>query len=225
MATRRFKAKGNAMISGRWRAMMGLGVLVLAMISTGCGPEMQRLRDERNALFAQNQEAQNIIDDLRRALDALNQENAALRSDLAGGVQVSDNGTAFDDVSGGVEVFQGAGTITVRVPGDLLFSSGKITLNAAAKKTLAQISAIIESEYPGRRVRVEGYTDTDPIKKSKWTDNLELSLQRSAAVYRYLDEQGLPAELMYAAGFGSNKPRETKKLSRRVEIVVLLNEQ
>lgn len=213
------------MISGQWRMLTGVGVIVLAMISTGCGPEMQRLRDERDALFAQNNEAQNVIDDLRRAIDALNQENAALRADMSRGGPVVDDGTAFDGVSGGVEVFQGAGTITVRVPGDLLFASGKVELNAASKKTLSEIATIIEAEYPGRRVRVEGYTDTDPIKKSSWKDNLELSLQRSAAVYRYLDEQGLPAELMYAAGFGANKPRETKQLSRRVEIVVLLNEE
>ncbi|MEM1107470.1 MAG: OmpA family protein [Planctomycetota bacterium] len=209
------------MIGQQTTKLLGLGLLVFAVISTGCGPEMQRLRDERNALFSQNQEAQDLIDDLRRANDALNNENAALRNDLAGAsVAVDDN--AFAGVGGGVTASATDQAVTVSVPGDLLFAPGKVALNNASKSTLASIASIIEAEYPGRRVRVEGYTDTDPIKKSGWTDNLQLSLERSAAVYRFLEEQGLPAELMYAAGFGAQKPKETKKLSRRVEIVVIL---
>ncbi len=211
------------MIGRQHRAIFGLGVLALALLAGGCGPEMSRLRQERDALFAQNQEAQNLIDDLRRANDALRMESDTLRTDMAGGVP-ADRTNQFENIPD-VDVVQGANTIAVRVPGDLLFAAGKAELNAAAKSTLSQIASIISSEYPGRRVRVEGYTDTDPISKSNWQDNLELSLQRSAAVYRYLQEQGLPPELMYASGFGSQKARESKQLSRRVEIVVLLSEE
>ena len=209
------------MIGHRTRTVFGLGVLVFALVAGGCGPELNRLRDERDALFAQNQEAQNLIDDLRRANDALNIENSTLLNDLAGNTAPVDQG-AFDRVQGGVEATYSANAVAVSVPGDLLFAPGKVSLNTASKQTLAQIASIIETEYPGRRVRVEGYTDTDPIKKSKWVDNLQLSMERSAAVYRYLESQGLPAELMYASGFGAQKAKETKKLSRRVEIVVLL---
>lgn len=209
------------MIGQRTSKLFGLGLIVFALVATGCGPETKRLRDERNALFSQNQEAQNLIDDLRRANDALNMENAALRNDMAGAGPTIDQ-TAFDDVGGGVTATANANAVTVSVPGDLLFAPGKVALNNASKSTLSQIASIIETEYPGKRIRVEGYTDTDPIVKSGWVDNLQLSLERSAAVYRHLEEQGLPAELMYAAGFGAQKAKESKKLSRRVEIVVLL---
>ncbi len=123
-----------------------------------------------------------------------------------------------------METTIGANSISVSVPGDLLFAPGKVELSSGSKQTLAEIAAIIQAEYPGRRVRVEGYTDTDPIRKSSWQDNLQLSMERSAAVYRYLDERGIEPELMYAAGFGSQKSRETKEMSRRVEIVVLLGD-
>ncbi|MEO1237070.1 MAG: OmpA family protein [Planctomycetota bacterium] len=208
----------------RTRTIFGLGLVGLALVATGCGPEFNRLRDERNALFTQNEEAQDLIDDLRRANDALNQENQTLRADLAGGGTPVVTDDPFGDVSGGVTTTIGANSVTVSVPGDLLFAPGKAALTNASRTTLSEIAAVIETEYPGRRVRVEGYTDTDPISKSNWEDNLELSLQRSAAVYRYLEEQGLPAELMYAAGFGAQRAKETKQLSRRVEIVVLLGE-
>lgn len=209
------------MIGQQTSKYFGLGLLVFALVATGCGPEMKRLRDERNALFSQNQEAQDLIDDLRRANDALNMENSTLRSDLSGAIVVTDQ-TAFDNVGGGVTATATDQAVTVSVPGDLLFAPGKVAVNDKSKSTLASIASIIESEYPGRRIRVEGYTDTDPIKKSGWVDNLQLSLERSAAVYRYLEDQGLPAELMYAAGFGAQKPKETKQVSRRVEIVVIL---
>lgn len=209
------------MIGQQTSKYFGLGLLVFALVATGCGPEMKRLRDERNALFSQNQEAQDLIDDLRRANDALNMENSTLRSDLSGAIVVTDQ-TAFDNVGGGVTATATDQAVTVSVPGDLLFAPGKVAVNDQSKSTLASIASIIESEYPGRRIRVEGYTDTDPIKKSGWVDNLQLSLERSAAVYRYLEDQGLPAELMYAAGFGAQKPKETKQNSRRVEIVVIL---
>lgn len=209
------------MIGQQSSKFLGLGLLVFAIIATGCGPELKRLRDERNALFSQNQEAQDLIDDLRRANDALNMENSTLRTDISGGGVVVDE-TAFDNVGGGVTATATDQAVTVSVPGDLLFAPGKVALNTASQSTLSSIASIIESEYPGRRIRVEGYTDTDPIKKSGWVDNLQLSLERSAAVYRYLEEQGLPAELMYASGFGAQKSKETKKLSRRVEIVVIL---
>ncbi len=45
--------------------------------------EWQRLRSERDALFVQNQEAQAIIDDLRRSLDVLREEQRQLRAELA----------------------------------------------------------------------------------------------------------------------------------------------
>ena len=193
----------------------------VALVSVGCGPEKARLRSERDALFAQNLEAQQTIEDLRRSIDALNTENATLRSDLASGGPPELDTTGFEGVQD-VTVTQSAGKITLNVPGDLLFAPGKVQLTDPSKKTLSQIAGIINAEYPGRRIRVEGYTDTDPITKSKWADNLQLSMERSASVYRFLEGQNVEPELMYASGFGSQSPKETKKLSRRVEIVVLL---
>ena len=110
------------------------------------------------------------------------------------------------------------------MPGDILFDSGKVDLKGSAKSTLNQIAGVIRSEYSGNTVRVEGYTDSDPIRKSKWKDNLELSLQRAAAVHRQLQSQGIAAENMYAAGFGEARQRGSKDKSRRVEIVVVLQE-
>ncbi len=131
--------------------------------------------------------------------------------------------TGFEQI-GGISVERGArGEVTVRVPGDVLFASGQVSLKSAAKNTLGQIASVLKSQYTGRTVRVEGYTDTDPIKKSKWKDNEELSTQRALAVERYLASRGVDADRMYSAGFGASKPMSSKAKSRRVEIVVIMN--
>jgi len=103
-----------------------------------------------------------------------------------------------------------------------LFASGKVELRAEAKKTLTEIANVIKREYSGKRIRIEGYTDTDPIKRSGWKDNLQLSAERAGAVHRHLQEQGVPGESMDLVGRGQWHPRDSKSRSRRVEIVVVV---
>ena len=113
------------------------------------------------------------------------------------------------------------GELTVNLPSDVLFASGKTDLKPSAKATLDKIVAALKKDYAGKKVRVEGHTDRDPIAKSKWQDNLELSLQRSAAVARYLAGKGIDSKNISATGFGDTHPKSTKASSRRVEIVVV----
>lgn len=213
-------------------------VLLLALIaltSVGC----QRSVAERNALMDQNREAQAEIDRLRMANDSLVNdlgaanaeisrllaENASLRAakPQPGPTTNAPRDTGFEGIDD-VTSERSGNTVTVRVASDILFSSGKVDLKSTAKRTLADVSRVLKSEYGSKTIRVEGYTDTDPIKKSGWKDNLELSLQRSAAVHRYLQQQGIDAERMYAAGFGATNTLGSKAASRRVEIVVVLSE-
>jgi chemotaxis protein MotB len=76
------------------------------------------------------------------------------------------------------------------------------------------------------RVSIVGHTDSDPIKKSKWADNWELSSQRSLSVLRYLIKRGIPEDLIEAAGRGASQPvadnssSSGKAQNRRVEVVV-----
>lgn len=221
------------MLTVRTRRILGLLALVVSLAGmTGC--QTDRLKQERNALWVQNQELQDELNRARAALDAceadrgdllaqLDQARAAAAAQPAAPAPAAPAQTGFSGIEG-VETVRGAGTIGVRVPGDVLFAPGKASLKASSQNTLAKIARVIKSEYPGKTVRVEGYTDTDPIRKSKWTDNLELSLHRAAAVERYLTKQGIHADATYSAGFGESKAQSSKAQSRRVEIVVLLQE-
>ncbi|MHC4931437.1 MAG: OmpA/MotB family protein, partial [Planctomycetota bacterium] len=78
-----------------------------------------------------------------------------------------------------------------------------------------------------RAVRVEGHTDSDPIRKSGWKSNEALSLARAEMVRKYLVDRGIEKSLLQVKGFGAsepvvpNKTDEGKARNRRVEIVVL----
>ena len=116
-----------------------------------------------------------------------------------------------------------AGTVTVRVPGDVLFDPGQATVRTAAKTTLDKVAAALTKDYPGKQIRVEGHTDADPIRVSKWKSNQELSEARAKAVRDYLAQKGVDTHSLSTRGFAAEKPRSTtdKALNRRVEIVVV----
>ena len=194
-----------------------------------------RTAQERDALYVQNQELQEELSRSRAALDATEGDRGALLSEMdrlqqelaaartappPESVAPIAANTGFEGIAG-VDIEETSSAVTVRVPGDVLFASGKAELKSSARSTLSQIAEVVQREYPTQTIRVEGYTDSDPIQKSEWTDNLELSLARAAAVERYLQEQGVEEDRMYAAGFGAANPRPTKAQSRRVEIVVV----
>ena len=215
--------------------------LLIAAVSltifTGCD---NKLKQENDALKLQNQELQEELDAARRAQDAASvdrdrwmRESQRLQNELATrSTQVFVEPapvapasqpmaeTGFEAIEG-IETIRAGGTVKVRIPGDVLFSSGKVDLKSASKSTLNEIAQVIQLDYPAQTIRVEGYTDSDPIRKSKWKDNLELSLQRAAAVERYLETRGISGDRIYSAGFGDADPRATKAQSRRVEIVVI----
>jgi flagellar motor protein MotB len=124
----------------------------------------------------------------------------------------------------GIEVVRDdrAGTVTVRVPGDVLFDAGKATLKDSSRSTLNKIASALKKDYSGKRVFVVGHTDSDPITKTKgiWEDNLDLSAARARAVNKYLIDQGVSPKLLGAQAMADTQPRQNKAQSRRVEIVV-----
>jgi chemotaxis protein MotB len=107
--------------------------------------------------------------------------------------------------------------------GDMLTGTSKITLTAAGKKRVAEVAKAIKGQYAGHTVRVCGNTDSDPIHKSHWQDNLELSCQRAMVVARELAAAGVPAKNIEVVGLGQYHPvsDKDKAKNRRVVIEVL----
>ena len=177
-------------------AALGCGLALLAAV--GCRPgakdlQLQQLQEENNKL---QQEKANLLAQLRQCMSERDQLRSQL-ADLQGGK---------GPVARRGEWVEGKNIAWATVAEDILFASGKADLKSSARAKLDQLVADIRERYPHREIFVVGHTDTDPIKYSKWKDNLELSVQRGAAVFREFQRLGLEPVHMIAAGQGEWNP-------------------
>lgn len=224
-----------------WSGLVLAAVALSATLMGGC--QNQKVKDY-DRLVTENEELRGQVDSMNAQLasetaacsqiqaDNLEMARALedMRSQLQGrtsGMQTStltlpaDNMTGFSGDFGGATVTQRGSDVVVEVAGDVLFDSGSATLKSTSRQTLDRIAQTINARYSNNLVRVEGHTDSDPIRKSKWESNEALSYARAAAVQQHLISRGVPTSRLQVAAFGSSRPKSTKQASRRVEIVVL----
>jgi outer membrane protein OmpA-like peptidoglycan-associated protein len=210
-------------ISWNARGIVALGCL-LAM---GC---QNSLMDQDRALRAQNVELQSQLDEANRKLrdvpppapPVMAEAQPSMPPPAPVAVAPAPAAPVKPDL-GSLVVTEdtAAGTTTVSLPGDVFFDSGKNVIKDSAKGSLSKVAVALKKEYSGKPVRIEGYTDSDPILHSHWKSNDELSNARAAAVRDYLVAHGVSAERVTTLGYGDAKPKATKALSRRVEVVVI----
>ncbi len=106
------------------------------------------------------------------------------------------------------------------------FPSGEDTINPAAYDSLAKVAAAI-TKIPNP-VRLEGHTDSRPIRNSRFKSNWELSAARAIATLEFLTkQQNIPAARFSVAGYAETAPlapndtEEGRARNRRVDIVIL----
>jgi outer membrane protein OmpA-like peptidoglycan-associated protein len=104
---------------------------------------------------------------------------------------------------------------------DVLFETGKSSLNPGAREKLAKVAGILVS-YPSLAIEVGGYTDNvggDAM-------NQKLSEDRAGSVRDYLVKQGVATASVSAKGYGdaspvaSNDNASGRQENRRVEMLV-----
>lgn len=109
------------------------------------------------------------------------------------------------------------------------FRAGSATLasNPSAVKAIVGLGKLIVQAYPGSTVAIEGHTDADPIRKSKWESNEALSLARADEVKKLLRQSGVTDGRVAAVGMGARQPvakgatDRAKAQNRRVEIYII----
>jgi len=183
--------------------------------------ENTNLRDRIATLQTNLEQAREANEAYETQNAELRRENEELASRPASGA--SGPSTGFEDIEGVESGRRAAGEVVVNVASDILFNSGSAELRAGAKATLDRVAGVLASQYASNEIRVEGYTDTDPLvkTKAKWGTNENLSFARAHAVEQYLIRKGVDNNRIYSAAFGPSKPKGSKKDSRRVEIVIL----
>jgi chemotaxis protein MotB len=119
--------------------------------------------------------------------------------------------------------------LLVNFQDNILFDSGKATLKEKAFVILSALGDILkQEEVRGRKVQVEGHTDTVPVSKNvQYPSNWELSTARASGVIRYLIAEQVEPQRFVAVGFADTRQRveETEQrrglsVNRRVSLLV-----
>ncbi len=110
-----------------------------------------------------------------------------------------------------------------------LFAPASAYLDSSARKLLDKVGVLICKKFVLHSMRVEGHTDSDPIRTEKFPSNWELSSARASSVVRYMiDRFKFSPSLFSAIGYADTRPLETAispkdPANRRVEILVMKN--
>ena len=221
---------------------LGMLLVVILLIAAGCCTEHEQriagLQNQYNDLSIQNRDLRTQFaqvktheTELLSQLDAKdlqlasrNEEISRINTALA---QKTPAAHEIERSAGGWDIGKFADRITVG--SDILFPSGRANLTPKGKRTLSKIVRDLQNAYQNLPVRVYGFTDSDPIKRTKklWKDNLDLSANRAMAVTRYLIDKGIDPDKIETVSMGptrfiaTNNTRSNKAKNRRVEIVVI----
>jgi flagellar motor protein MotB len=180
---------------------------------------MQGLQEENAQLKAANQ-------DLQSQLDARNAQIVQLQQQRSSAKPAAEPKKNNSVPEGWQETTNGA---KITISHDILFAPGKADFTPAGKAKLKEVAAAIKSHYPNALLRVCGFTDNDPIVKTKklWDDNLDLSANRAMMVTRELIRLGVAADRIETIAMGSTHPiapnadKAGKAKNRRVDIVAI----
>jgi chemotaxis protein MotB len=219
------------------RGLWTMCVTVMGIaICSGCTSDLKKrivmLQDQNRSLSGRNAElerrlqasegeldrANSALEDLRRRLALSGQEADDLRAMLAALPEPEQAAPGWTPVPGGA---------MIAIDGEVLFESGRTTLRPTARKTLDAIASVIQGEYADKDLLVFGHTDNEPIRKSGFDDNYQLSTERALSVLRYMKERGVAPSRMIAMGAGEwrplvgNESPSGRAKNRRVEFYAL----
>lgn len=118
--------------------------------------------------------------------------------------------------------------VFISISDKLLFKSGSYTINEKASKVLEKVATVVNGQ-PQMDVMIEGHTDNTPVAEgSSLKDNWGLSVLRSTAIVRELQNKySVAPERLIAAGRSSyvplveNNSPANKAKNRRTKIIIL----
>lgn len=213
----------------RMTGLIGILALASCMAVGCCDAEKTRITE----LSGQNADLTTQNQSLKDDLAAATVRNNELENQLAakGPTQPMGPGKITETNTGATATGWEKGLTGDRltVGTDVLFSPGQAKLTGAGQNALDKVASTLKSTYAGKTVRIYGYTDNDPIVKTKnlWMDNLDLSANRAMAVTRYLWGKGISRDRIETIAMGdthsvaSNAAKAGKAKNRRVEIIVI----
>ncbi|MGV6828948.1 MAG: OmpA/MotB family protein [Flavobacteriales bacterium] len=125
-----------------------------------------------------------------------------------------------------IEINVEKSVVFISLSDKLLFKSGSYEITPKAREILTKVATVINSK-PDFEAMVEGHTDDVPYHKGVLLDNWDLSVKRSTAIVRELQNLGVNPAQLIAAGRSSyvplvdNSTPENRAINRRTKILIL----
>ena len=213
--------------------------------------EIESLKKQLDAEEARNKQFQKDLDEARAKVEQLKEQLSSMGVDFASMkkdmeeqaralAEYKKRAAQLEAIKGRFELLRAklqaltklGLKVVIRLPGDVLFDSGRETLRKEGKEILLQVAGVIRNDQTlsKRDFQVAGHTDNKPYRMGVFKDNWGLSVMRAREVLSYLvdpDEGGLNPKRLSAAGYGDTDPLtnndtpEGRQANRRVELVVL----
>ncbi|TAK21629.1 MAG: flagellar motor protein [Myxococcaceae bacterium] len=127
-----------------------------------------------------------------------------------------------------VRVIRRRNDFVLRMPDHVFFESGDASVKDAALTILTNLARSLK-EFPVN-MRVEGHTDGNPIRTSRYRSNWELSTARAVSVLQVIAGAAFPPDHLSASGYGEfhpiapNTTDDGRQQNRRVDIVVSIHD-
>lgn len=176
------------------------------------------------------------INDQKKTINSLTEEQAKQLQDK--NQEISNITETHNKMEAAMQAELASGNLKIKEIGDVLsvdfqdkifFDSGSADIGNSGKKTLNEVAKVLKA-ITNKQIRIEGYTDNDPIDpgyKWRFPSNWELSTARAASIVRYLQTRGIDPTLLKATGYGeynpvaSNDTPEGKAQNRRIVILLV----
>jgi chemotaxis protein MotB len=210
------------------------------------GVDLSSLSQQLEQTGSQNKTLAKNLEEVNRALKEYQERAAQLERIKQRFEVLRDKLKKLTDLGLKVEIRRNR--MVIRLPGDVLFSSGDDKLRESGQKVLDAVADVIrnDKQLAGRYFQIAGHTDNKPLKGGRFGDNWGLSAMRARQVLLYLiaplpvkeakpPKPGIPVEggggldplRLHAAGYGdtdpvgSNATDTDRQQNRRVELVLL----
>ena len=119
--------------------------------------------------------------------------------------------------------------VMISVADSLLFPSGSYNVSSKANPILAQLADVINAE-PSIDVMIEGHTDNKGIRTEEIIDNWDLSVKRSTAIVRILQNKYkvdpsrlIPSGRSSYVPLTDNSTYKNRARNRRTNIIIMPN--
>lgn len=170
--------------------------------------------------------AKAVSDSIKKALNNGGISAPQTRPELAPALENLQSELKNEVAAGSVRLSLDHRGLVISLEAGSFFPSAGADIAPEAYLAVAKVAGVLAKL--NNPMRLEGHTDSQPIRNSRFQSNWELSASRSIAMLRLLNERfGIDSKRMSIAGYADNQALESNETengrihNRRVDIVVL----